>query len=59
MIDAVELLADGDDGVRAVGDCCYYEYFFDVVNDDAPSTWRELSTLTSREVHNSAGSTTS
>ncbi|QRY44228.1 hypothetical protein JVX93_27775 [Mycolicibacterium boenickei] len=50
IMEAVEILADGDDGVRAVGDCCYYNYFFDWVDDTISTTWRELSTLTPAEV---------
>ncbi|MUL84785.1 MULTISPECIES: hypothetical protein [unclassified Mycolicibacterium] len=50
IMEAVEILADGDDGVRAVGDCCYYNYFFDWIDDDMSTTWRELSTLSPTEV---------
>lgn len=50
VMEAVEVLADGDDGVRTVGDCCYYNYFFDFIDDDITATWRDLSTLTPAEV---------
>ncbi|MGW4099740.1 hypothetical protein [Mycobacterium sp. NPDC004974] len=50
VMEAVEVLADGDGGVRTVGDCCYYNYFFDFIDDDITATWRDLSTLTPVEV---------
>lgn len=50
VIEAVEILADGDDGVRAVGDTEYFNYFFDFVDDDLPWDWRSLSTYTAEEV---------
>ncbi|MDH6194065.1 hypothetical protein M2272_000686 [Mycobacterium frederiksbergense] len=50
IMEAVEILADGDEGVCAVGDCCYYNYFFDWIDDDMSTTWRDLSTLTPAEV---------
>lgn len=49
-IEAVETLADGDEGVRASGSAEYVNQFFDTIDDDAPSCWREWSTLTSAEV---------
>ena len=50
IVEAVKILADGDDGVRAVGDCCYYNCFFDWIDDGISTSWRELSTLTRVEV---------
>ncbi|MGA5540625.1 hypothetical protein ACPCIR_02120 [Mycobacterium sp. NPDC051198] len=50
IMEAVEVLSDGDDGVRAVGDGDYYNYFFDWVDDDMTTAWRELSTLSPAEV---------
>ena len=43
VIEALEALADGDDGVMAVG-------FFDVIEDNRAWNWREWSCLTSDEV---------
>lgn len=50
IMEAVEILADGDNGVRMVGDGNYYNYFFDWVDDDMTTAWRELSTLSPAEV---------
>ena len=48
-IEALEVLAGGDDGVRAVGTVDYVENYFDIVSD-RNSTWRDLSTYTPDEV---------
>jgi hypothetical protein len=50
IMEAVEILADGDEGVRAVGDGNYYNYFFDWIDDDMTTAWRGLSTLSPVEV---------
>lgn len=49
VIEALEVLADGDDGVRTVGTVDYVDYFFDIVDDRRPN-WRELSTYTAAEI---------
>ncbi len=48
-IEALEVLAGGDEGVRAAGAVEYVEAFFDVVDDRQPA-WRHLSTYTPTEV---------
>jgi hypothetical protein len=49
-MEALELLRDGDAGVRAVGVVEYAEQFFDVINDDAPWQWRNWSCFNPGEV---------
>jgi len=49
-IEALQTLADGDDGVRAVGVDEFVEEFFDVIDDRAPWHWRTWSVFTSDEV---------
>jgi hypothetical protein len=46
----VEILADGNDGIRAVGNAEYVNQLFDTIDDDAPGRWREWSTFTPAEV---------
>lgn len=50
MIGAVEMLAEGDDVVRVVGDVSYFYEFFDFIDDDFVPRWREHTTLTEPEV---------
>lgn len=50
VMESVEILADGDEGVRRFGDCCYYGHFFDYIDDDMTTAWRDLSTLSPAEV---------
>jgi hypothetical protein len=50
VMESLEVLADGDEGVRALGNGEYFEQFFDTINDDAPWRWRAWSTFTSAEV---------
>lgn len=50
VIEVMELLADGDDGLRAVGDVEYFNLFFDWVDDDIPEDWRANSAYTPEEV---------
>jgi len=50
VIDAVDVLAGGPDGVRAASTPEYINMFFDVVDDDMPGDWRDLSTYTTAEV---------
>lgn len=50
VMEALEILADGDEGLRAVGAQEYFSDFFDFVDDDAPHDWRALSTYTDEEV---------
>jgi hypothetical protein len=49
-IEALEDLAEGDDGVRRLGLGDYVNGFFDTIDDDMPWRWREWSTLTPAEV---------
>lgn len=49
-IDALEVLAGGDEGVRAAGTGEYVNQFFDTIDDDSPWHWREWSTFTAAEV---------
>lgn len=44
------MLAEGDDAVRAIGDVEYFYEFFDWIDDDFVSRWREHATLTEPEV---------
>ncbi|NHA00974.1 hypothetical protein G5V59_16655 [Nocardioides sp. W3-2-3] len=50
VIEAVEIVAEGDRGVLAVGDTEYFNFFFDFIDDDLPRAWRSLSTYTAEEV---------
>ncbi len=50
VMEVLEVLADGDEGLRAVGAKEYFSYFFDDVDDDLPHDWRALSTYTDEEV---------
>ncbi|ASR53921.1 hypothetical protein [Cellulomonas sp. PSBB021] len=49
-IEVLEVLADGDAGLYAVGVNEYFNHFFDYVDDDLPHDWRGLSTYTQEEV---------
>jgi hypothetical protein len=49
-IEALEVLAGGDRGVRAVGTGEYVEQFFDTIDDNSPWRWREWSSFTAAEV---------
>lgn len=49
-MEALEDLAEGDDGVRRLGHGDYINGFFDTIDDGAPWRWREWSTLTPAEV---------
>lgn len=46
----METLADGVEGVHAVGNAEYINQFFDIIDDDVPWQWREWSTFTPAEV---------
>ncbi|MEC3953194.1 hypothetical protein VMT65_09160 [Nocardia sp. CDC153] len=49
-MEALEILADGEESVRAWGDAEYINRFFDTIDDDSPWRWREWSTFTPAEV---------
>lgn len=49
-IEALELLADGDAGVRSAGAPEYFNQFFDVIDDDSPWDWRNWTIFTPEEV---------
>jgi hypothetical protein len=49
-IEALEVLAGGDEGVRATGTDEYVNQFFDTIDDDMSPRWREWPTLTAAEV---------
>jgi hypothetical protein len=49
-IDALEVLARGPEGVRSASNAEYVNMFFDVVDDDTPGDWRDLSTYTEAEI---------
>jgi hypothetical protein len=49
-IEALDTLADADEGVRALGVVEYVEEFFDVIDDRAAWYWKTWSTLTAEEV---------
>jgi hypothetical protein len=49
-IEALQTLANGDEGVRAVGVDEFVEEFFDVIDDRAPWHWRTWSVFTADEV---------
>jgi hypothetical protein len=51
VIEALEVLAEGDDGVRRTGNADYVNQFFDLIDDDVSSEWRALSTFSSGEVN--------
>ncbi|RKQ88227.1 hypothetical protein C8N24_6269 [Solirubrobacter pauli] len=50
-IESLDLLAEGNDGVRSVGHAEYVNVFFDTIDDEAPWQWRDWSTFTPVEVH--------
>lgn len=49
-MEALEILADGEQGVRTWGDAEYIDKFFDTIDDDSPWQWRNWSTFTPAEV---------
>jgi hypothetical protein len=49
-IEAVQLLAQGDAGVRSVGANEWVNQFFDIVDDDSPGDWRSWAVWTREEV---------
>lgn len=49
-IEALDVLAQGEAGVRVVGNAEYVNQFFDTIDDSAPWKWREWSTFTPAEV---------
>lgn len=49
-VDVLDYLADGDAGIRAMGDCEYIEMFFDWVDDDFQPAWRDNSAYTPQEI---------
>lgn len=52
VIEALEVLAAGDEGVRGAGNAEYVNGFFDWIDDDAwDGAWRESSALTPDEVN--------
>lgn len=51
VIEVLEVLATGKDGLYAVGDAEYFNAFFDWVDDDIPGGWRTNSAYTVHEVH--------
>lgn len=50
VMEALEPLAEGEEGARSVGVVEYVEMFLDFINDDIPWRWREWSIFTSAEV---------
>lgn len=50
VIESVQILADGDLGVRNVGTGEYFNLFFDNIDDDHPWEWRSWTTLSPAEV---------
>jgi hypothetical protein len=50
VMEALEPLAEGDEGVRAVGSVDYVNFFFDFIDDDAPGDWRAMTTYIPAEV---------
>jgi hypothetical protein len=50
VIEVLELLADGNDGLLAVGDKEYVNLVFDWVDDEIPGGWRSNSTYVPDEV---------
>ncbi len=51
VIECLEYLAKGNDGIRATGDVEYFESFFDWVADNRPWDWRANSAYTPAEVN--------
>jgi hypothetical protein len=49
-IEALELLAEGETGVRSVGANEWVNQFFDIIEDDPPGDWRTWPVLTGQEV---------
>jgi hypothetical protein len=49
-IESIEVLSEGDEGVRSVGVGEYVNQFFDIIDDDISWGWREWSTFTPEEV---------
>lgn len=49
-MESLEALSEGDEGVRSLGVGEYVNQFFDFIDDDIPSHWREWSTFTPDEV---------
>lgn len=50
VIECLEYLVEGDEGIRALGDAEYFESFFDWIDDDRPKDWRDNSAYTPDEV---------
>lgn len=50
VIECLEYLAEGDEGIRATGDVEYFESFFDWVEDERPWDWRDNSAYTPAEI---------
>lgn len=50
VMEAIAPLAEGDEGVRAVGTAEYINFFFDFIDDKAPGDWRTMSTLVPAEL---------
>jgi hypothetical protein len=48
--EVLEILADGDAGLFAVGGKEHFNLFFDYIDDDLPYDWRALSTYTAEEI---------
>lgn len=49
-MEALELLAAGEAGIRSQGASEYFNQFFDVIDDDSPWDWRDWPILTPEEV---------
>src|SRR5262245_35769734 len=49
-MEALDLLASGDEGVLEAGASEYINQFYDQIDDDSPWEWREWSTFTPGEV---------
>jgi hypothetical protein len=50
VMEVLEPLAEGDEGVRSRGNAEYVNGFFDFIDDKAPGDWRTMSTLVPAEV---------
>src|SRR5689334_10058839 len=50
VMDSVEILAEGDEGVRSAGFVEYFESFFAYIGDGRSWDWRDNSTFTRDEV---------
>ena len=50
-IEALETLAEGDDGLRSMGVGEYVEEFFDIIDDRSRARWRTWSVFNAEEVH--------